>query len=188
MVRAPLLKWCGNILLLPSKCRRLKGGRADIFLCAIGRNRARQNPASEIEARRVDWVRFFVALRMTANCDDRGKVKRTTATGPAEAGRYRRKYFLADDSSLGRFLTWRRGGGRATALQRFLAERSGLRMTGRRLSRRRGGSGPEEFNSGLKNSTLASDARQAARSILYRLSRVNAAWCRIPGIDPGSGW
>src|SRR5580658_2176007 len=76
MVRAPLLKWCGNILLLPSKCRRLKGGRADIFLCAIGRNRARQNPASEIEARRVDWVRFFVALRMTANCDDRGKVKR----------------------------------------------------------------------------------------------------------------
>ena len=33
-------------------------------------------PASGIEVRRVDRVRFFVALRMTANCDDGGKVKR----------------------------------------------------------------------------------------------------------------
>src|ERR1700722_4440200 len=62
------------------------------------------------------WMRSFAPLRMTAT---------TKANGPAKAGRYKRKYLLADVASPGRFLAWRQGGGTlhssgqgATALQR----------------------------------------------------------------------
>jgi hypothetical protein len=53
---------------------------------------------------------------ITATAEAEAKSK---ATGPAKAGRYRRKYFLASDASSGTFLAWRQGGGRAAALQRF---------------------------------------------------------------------
>jgi hypothetical protein len=72
------------------------------------------------------WMRFFVAalLRMTATTTAK-------ANGPAEAGRYRRKYFLEGEASPGRFSGWRHGGGRAAALQRFLTSRWEWGMEGR---------------------------------------------------------
>jgi|ERR1700722_17150302 hypothetical protein len=63
--------------------------------------------------------RSFAALRMTATSKATAKAK---ANGPAEAGRYRRKYSFGGRGCGWEFFGLRQDGGRATALQRFLYE------------------------------------------------------------------